>query len=59
LTHTFLVLVIVGLCHGVYGKWYKLIAGQRAEKFENHCTRPTALLLAAKRKARWNKARIS
>jgi len=33
LTHTFLVLVTVGLGHGVYRKVYA--GGQRAEKFEN------------------------
>jgi len=49
LTHTFLVLVTVGLGHGVYGKLYTLIRGQRAEKFENHFTiskdrRPTVVL---------------
>jgi len=33
---TFLVLVTVGLGHGVYGKLYALIGGQRAEKVENH-----------------------
>ena len=36
LTHTFLVLVTVGLGHGVYRKLYTSIGGQRAEKFENH-----------------------
>jgi len=36
LTHTILVLVTVGLGHGVYRKLYTLIGGQRAEKFENH-----------------------
>jgi len=36
LTHTFLVLVTVGLGHGVYSKLYTVIGGQRAEKFENH-----------------------
>jgi len=36
LTHTLLVLVTVGLGHGVYRKLYTLIGGQRAEKFENH-----------------------
>jgi len=36
LTHTFFVLVTVGLGHGVYRKLYTLIGGQRAEKFENH-----------------------
>jgi len=39
MTHTFLVLVTVGLGHGVYRKLYSLIGGQRAQKFENHCTR--------------------
>jgi len=39
-THTFLVLVAVGLGHGVYRKLYTLIGGQRAETFENHCSRP-------------------
>jgi len=38
LTHTNLVSVTVGLGHGVYRKFYTLIGGQRAEKFENHCT---------------------
>jgi len=38
-THTFLVLVAVGLGHGVYRKLYTLIEGQRAEKFENNCSR--------------------
>jgi len=32
LAHTFLVLVTVGLGHGVYRKLYSLIGGQRAEK---------------------------
>jgi len=36
LTHTNLVLVTVGLGHGVYRKLYTLIGGQRAEKLENH-----------------------
>jgi len=36
LTHTFLVLVTVGLGHGVYRKLYTVIGGQRAETFENH-----------------------
>jgi len=36
LTHTFLVLVTVGLGHGVYRKLYTFIWGQRAKKFENH-----------------------
>jgi len=36
LTHTILVLVTVGLGHGVYTKLYTLIGGQRADKFENH-----------------------
>jgi len=36
LTHTFLVLVTVGLGHGVHRKLHTLIEGQRAEKFENH-----------------------
>ena len=39
LTHTFLVLVTVGIVHGLYRKLYTLIGGQRAEKFENHCFR--------------------
>jgi len=39
LTRTFLVLVTVGLGHGVYRKLYTLIEGQRSEKFENHCSR--------------------
>jgi len=38
LTHTFLVLVTVGLSHGVYRKLHTLIGGQRVEKFENHCS---------------------
>jgi len=38
LTHTFLVSVTVGLDQGVYRKLYTLIGGQRAEKFENHCS---------------------
>jgi len=33
LTHTFHVLVTVGLGHGVYRKLHTLIGGQRAEKF--------------------------
>jgi len=37
LTHAFLVLVTVGLGHGVYRKLYTVIGGQRVEKFENHC----------------------
>jgi len=36
LMHTFLILVTVGLGHGVYRKSYTLIGGQREEKFENH-----------------------
>jgi len=36
LAHTFLVLVAVGVGHGVYRKLYTLTGGQRAEKFENH-----------------------
>ena len=36
LTHTILVLVAVGLGHGVYRKLYTLIGGHRSEKFENH-----------------------
>jgi len=36
LTHTFLVLVTVGLDRGIYRKLYTLIGGQPAEKFENH-----------------------
>jgi len=43
LTHTFLVLVTVGLGHGVYRKLYTLIVGQRAEKFENHWFKSTNL----------------
>jgi len=39
LTHTILVLVTVGLGHGVYRKLCTLIGGQRAEKFENHWVR--------------------
>ena len=37
LTHTFLVLAIAGLGHGVCRKIYTLIGGQRSETFENHC----------------------
>jgi len=40
LTHTFLVLVTVGLGHGVYRKLDTLIGGQSAEKFENHWCNP-------------------
>jgi len=36
LTHTFLVLVNVGIGHRVYRKLYTLIGGRHAEKFENH-----------------------
>jgi len=36
LSHTFLVVITVGLGHGVYRKLYTLIGGQRAEKFESH-----------------------
>jgi len=36
MTHTFLILVTVGLGHGVYRKLYTLNRGQRAETFENH-----------------------
>jgi len=48
LTHTFLVLVAVGLGQGVYRKLCTWIGGQRAEKFENHwrrlcCSRLTSL----------------
>jgi len=39
LTHTFLVLVTVGIGHGVYRKLCTLIGGQCAENFENHCCR--------------------
>jgi len=42
LTHTFLVLVTVGLGHGVYRNLYTFTGGQRAEKFENHCYRRTS-----------------
>jgi len=42
LTRTFLVLVTVGLGHGVYRKLYTVIGGQRAEKFENHWFKVTA-----------------
>jgi len=35
LTNTFIVLVTVGIGHGVYRKFYTLIGGQRAKKFEN------------------------
>jgi len=41
LTHTFPVLVTVGLGDGVYRKLHTLIGGQRAEKFENHCFKGT------------------
>jgi len=34
--HTFLVLVTVGLGHGVYRNLYALIGGRRAETSENH-----------------------
>jgi len=44
LTHTFLVLVTVGLRHEVYRKLYTLIGGQRAQKFENHWTRHRSAL---------------
>jgi len=44
LTHIFLVLVTVGLGHGVYRKLYTLIGGQRAEKFENHSSRHISLI---------------
>ena len=37
----FLVLVTVGLGHGVYRKMYTFTGGQRAEKCENHCHRHT------------------
>jgi len=43
LTHTILVLVTVGLGHGIYGTLYTFIGGQRAEKFENHWCRQTSL----------------
>jgi len=36
LTQAFLVLVTVGLGHGVYRKLFTLVGGQCAEKFENH-----------------------
>jgi len=39
LTHTFLVLITVGLGHGVYIKLYTVIGGQRTETFENHWLR--------------------
>jgi len=39
LTHTFLVLVTVGLDRGVCRKLYTLIGGQRAEKFKTHWLR--------------------
>jgi len=39
LTHTFLVLVTVGLGHGVCRKLYTLFGGQHAGKFKNHCSR--------------------
>jgi len=41
LTHTFFILVTVGLGHGVYRKLYTLIGGQSAEKFENYWVRRT------------------
>jgi len=44
LTHTFLVLVTVGLGHGVYRKLHTLIGGQRAQKFENHYLKRLATL---------------
>jgi len=45
LTHSFLVLVAVGLGHEVYRKLYTLIGGQRrAQKFENHWTRHRSAL---------------
>jgi len=50
LAHTFLVLVTVGLGHGVYRKLYTLIGGQRAEKFENHCF----ILRRGDAKLRWS-----
>jgi len=34
--HTFLLLVTVGLSHGVHRKLYTLTGGQRAKKFEKH-----------------------
>jgi len=36
LTHTFLVLVTLGLGQGVYIKLYTFIGGKRAETFENY-----------------------
>ena len=44
MTHTFLVLVTVGLGRGVCKKLYILIGGRRAEKFENHWIRWTIVL---------------
>jgi len=44
LTHAFLILIAVGLRHGVYRKLHTLIGGQRAEKFQNHCFRVFAWL---------------
>jgi len=35
-SHTFFVLVAVGIGDGVYRKLYTSIGGQRAEKFDNH-----------------------
>jgi len=44
LTHTFLVLVTIGLRHEVYRKFYTLVGGQHAEKFENHCSKCSTVL---------------
>jgi len=43
LIHTFLVLVTVGIGHGVYRKLYTLIGGQCSEKFENHWLKRTTM----------------
>jgi len=45
LTHTFLVLITVGLGHRVYRKLYTLIRGQCAETFENYCSRDTIMVV--------------
>jgi len=48
LTHIFLLLVTVGLGHGVYRKLYALFGGQRAETFENPCSKPSVDLFPHK-----------
>jgi len=45
LTHTFFVLVTVGLGHGVYRKLHTLIGVQRAEQFEKHWFKKTVCKL--------------